>query len=880
MIGAVVLAVTVLPAPTGASAAAPAPTPVVVGNQLIDSRSGAVFAPHGANWPGFEYACVQGWGYSGSYSPAEAAAIASWGINVIRLPLNQSCWLGLPGQSYGTAAGYRAAVTAWVDQLNAAGVAVLLDLHWSAPAGVAATGQRAMADAQSVTFWSSVAGSFATNPSVMFDLFNEPYSRWNSATGSWAFQLTWECWQSGGCSAPAVDDTQPLTGATYTVTGMSALVAAVRGAGAAQPVFLGGLNYSNDLTGWLAHRPADTQLVASWHNYIGQGCDTTTCWNSQIAPVAAVVPVVATEFGQNSSTTSAGYMEGFMGWADAHGVGYMPWAWWDVQLAEDRGNSIYALINSDFSPKAPNGTAYRAHLAALASTTPPVTPTLTAGTLVKSTAGPAIYLVDGASALIPLAAMSTATDAGVPAAFTTVSPSALSGRAISAQPLRSIVLCAGAPFVSAEGMLWPVTPSLVAGLASTPLDPATCAVLARSSTTIAGALLLTGPTGGAIYTVTATGSKRPLLTMASVAQQSAPYPARYLRVGSAFLDSLPLGPAILPAGTLVRPSDSAAVYLVDGPDRLIPIASITSATDAGISGAISVVPRGDISAIPVAPAALTNVIDCTGGPYFSGSNRIWPVASALVAGLRATTLSAAVCSALPRGDATLARALLVKSPSSPAIFALTASGQKSRVLSGASMAALTAPDPARYVTVGDSFLGAIPEGPAVLSPGMLVKSSAGAAIYLVGGVDGLLPLRSLATVAEAGLATTYYEVPASALTGVPRASTLMGNLVECGGQPAVVAAGRLWQLAGVDTGSLPRPRLTPALCGTLTAGGTVTSWTVKSSSGPAIYLVSGGARHAIGSGATYAALAAGNPAGYFTMSDAYLASIPLGSPLP
>ena len=374
VIAAIALGAALISAPP-AQAAVTAPTPVVDGNRLIDTRTGEVFTPHGANWPGFEYACVQGWGYSGSFSADQAAAIASWGINVIRLPLNQSCWLGLPGTNYGggrSAIGYQTAVHSWVDMLNAAGVAVLLDLHWSAPAGVAATGQRAMADAQSVTFWSSVAGSFASNRSVMFDLFNEPYSRWNNATNSWAFQLTWDCWQSGGCLAPAVDDTQPLTSATYPVAGMTALVAAVRDAGAPQPVWLGGLNYSNDLTGWLAHRPADTQLVASWHNYIGQGCHTLSCWNSQIAPVSAVVPVVATEFGQNSSSTSAGYMEGFMTWADEHGIGYMPWAWWDVPYSEDHGNSNYALINSDFSPKAPNGTAYHAHLAALTPPTAPV----------------------------------------------------------------------------------------------------------------------------------------------------------------------------------------------------------------------------------------------------------------------------------------------------------------------------------------------------------------------------------------------------------------------------------------------------------------------------------------------------------------------------
>jgi putative cell wall-binding protein len=289
--------------------------------------------------------------------------MASWRINVVRLPLNQDCWLGLQGSPAGsgrTAAGYRAAVHDWVSILHSAGIAVILDLHSSAPAGYSAHGQRAMADAQSVTFWSSLATSFATDPSVIFDLFNEPYSRS-------PFTLTWSCWKSGGCQAPVEDDYSPIgpAHATYAVAGMDALVAAVRAAGAPQPVMLGGLNYSNDLTGWLASRPTDDQLVASWHNYPGQGCSSATCWNAQILPVAAVVPVVTGEFGQNSSATDAGYMEPFMNWADANGIGYLPWAWWDVPASESVSNSIYALINGDFSPKVPNGTAFHDHLAAV-----------------------------------------------------------------------------------------------------------------------------------------------------------------------------------------------------------------------------------------------------------------------------------------------------------------------------------------------------------------------------------------------------------------------------------------------------------------------------------------------------------------------------------
>jgi endoglucanase len=293
--------------------------------------------------------------------------MVSWGITAVRLPLNEACWLGVEGSpGYGTVAGYKAAIADWVAILNAAGLVVILDLHWTSPPGYPANGQRAMTSARSVTFWQQVAAAYAGNGSVMFDAFNEPYSRWNNATSSWAFQLTWACWRDGGCSAPVENDqTGTLSGTKFTVAGMSSLVAAIRGAGADQPILLGGLDYSNDLRGWLAHRPADSQLVASWHNYPAQRCRTTTCWNAEILPVAAVVPVIATEFGQTDGGNS--FLTAFMDWADTHGIGYAPWAWWRTDASDGTAANLYALIADDqFTPKYPAGTALHDHLASLA----------------------------------------------------------------------------------------------------------------------------------------------------------------------------------------------------------------------------------------------------------------------------------------------------------------------------------------------------------------------------------------------------------------------------------------------------------------------------------------------------------------------------------
>ena len=339
----------VLAAPPRAGAA-PALGVRVVGNELIDG-SGQPVRLLGVNRSGTEYACAQGWGiFDGPSDAASVAAIASWHTNAVRLPLNEDCWLGINGVSaqYGGAV-YRQAVVDYVSLLNSYGLIVILDLHWSAPGTALALGQQVMPDADhSPAFWLSVASTFRSTPGVVFDLYNEPHD------------VSWTCWLNGCTVGPS--------GGTWQAAGMQSLVDAVRSAGATQPAMVEPLAWGSDLSGWLAYEPADPvhQLVASVHIY-NFGCSSLACWNQAIPSVAAQVPVVTGELGEDDCQQS--FIDAYMNWADPLGVSYLGWTW-DAGGGWTCGGGPTLITDYAGTPSG-MGAGLQAHLAALAAAGPP-----------------------------------------------------------------------------------------------------------------------------------------------------------------------------------------------------------------------------------------------------------------------------------------------------------------------------------------------------------------------------------------------------------------------------------------------------------------------------------------------------------------------------
>lgn len=356
----------------------------VSGNQIVNA-SGQTVRPLGVDRSGTEFMCDAAGdntvfddgtnpgstGLTGAaldtYTNSQSiSTFQAWNIKAVRLPLNEDCWLGIngyPAASY-TAATYQQTIINYVNLLTANNIVVILDLHWAAPGTQQSKGQLAMPDLDHTpAFWTSVANTFKSNSSVIFDLFNEP------------FTTSWSCWLNGSTAASA----SPCSDVPFAVAGMQTMVNTVRATGAANVLMLGGLAYSNDLSGWLANKPADplNNLVASFHLYNFNACNYANCWYLNVASVAAKYPVVAGEIGENDCAHS--FIDTAMAWLDQYHIGYLAWAW----NVYNCGNFPSLISGYDGTPTA-YGVGLKNHLADLANgITPTPTPTPVPGTYCK-----------------------------------------------------------------------------------------------------------------------------------------------------------------------------------------------------------------------------------------------------------------------------------------------------------------------------------------------------------------------------------------------------------------------------------------------------------------------------------------------------------------
>jgi hypothetical protein len=323
----------------------------VSGNRIVNSQN-QVVPLHGVDKSGTEYECEGGpLVFDGPSDANSVTVLQSWAINIVRLPLNEDCWLGINGAAVGGTT-YQSTIVAYVNLLTAANISVIIELSLAAPGTTLANVQVPMPDSDhSPAFWTSAANTFKSNSSVIFDLFNEPYPDNNQDSAA-----AWACLKNGGT----------CPGVSYPAASMQSLVNAVRATGSTNVIMVPGVQYTNVLDQWLANKPTDPSgnLVASWHSYANQVCGNQSCWDSMVKPLLQSVPLIAGEIGETDC--AATFIAPLMSYLDANGGGYLAWAW------DTYDCSGFPSLISDYSGTPTGfGLGFRNHLLILDGQTPP-----------------------------------------------------------------------------------------------------------------------------------------------------------------------------------------------------------------------------------------------------------------------------------------------------------------------------------------------------------------------------------------------------------------------------------------------------------------------------------------------------------------------------
>ena len=314
----------------------------VSGANMVDD-TGTIVHLHGVNRSGTEYQCAHGAGFfDGPSDAASVAAMASWHINIVRVPINALCWLGdngVPSQYGGQ--NYINAIVTYVNLLHSYGIYAEISLMWSMPGNLPANESyqiNAPDQDHAPATWTGMAQAFKNDPNVILSPWGETY-------------VDYPCLMQG-CSDQASIGGDPgdSTGTCgsgcwhYQSAGMQEAVTDMRNAGYNGPIAIpcdkvanicadpnNGGSYANGT--WLTTKPTDpdNQILAEMHLYGGNTCDTTTCLNTTIKPILnAGYPVIFGETGDSydgSTCPGTTNLQTYLTWAEQNNVGTEAWAW-------------------------------------------------------------------------------------------------------------------------------------------------------------------------------------------------------------------------------------------------------------------------------------------------------------------------------------------------------------------------------------------------------------------------------------------------------------------------------------------------------------------------------------------------------------------------
>lgn len=243
-------------------------------------------------------------------NPAVFAAMHSWGMNTLRLPVAAYLY---------QQPGYMTFLDSVVQQANQAGLYVIISNFEVGSAG----GGNGVLDQQGLTFWQFIGQHYATNPMVMYDLINEPHN------------ASYNEWLNGGGS----------------VVGMQQVVNAIRNAGGKQIIVAEAIDIGTSFFQGFTTFISDPNIIYSVHIYFKDTTERSSSgWDTEFGNLAAKYPVLVGEwallpnarypsFCQGLDATSGTQLvQNFLTYMAQHQVSWTAWEFKTSHLILDTTN--------------------------------------------------------------------------------------------------------------------------------------------------------------------------------------------------------------------------------------------------------------------------------------------------------------------------------------------------------------------------------------------------------------------------------------------------------------------------------------------------------------------------------------------------------------
>lgn len=279
-------------------------------NKIIRREDGEPIRLRGVNRSGLEYANL-----GANITEQQIGHIVSeWGSNIIRLPFNQD-W-ALNGRADFTAEQYLQSIDQVIAWTSSLGAYTLLDLQWINTEVKIAP----LPDFNSPRLWRTLAERYRNEPSVLYDLYNEPHDTTAADWRYWATLLT---------------DT-------------------IRAVHPEALIFISGLDWGYDLRNVQIEA---RDVVYSTHVYPWK---TSPKWDRAFGDLADEVPVFAGEWGgRNDHLDWGSWLVSYLNELD---IGWTAWSWVDDPhlqfdgVATPFGALVKNALSSRVAPSTPDTT--------------------------------------------------------------------------------------------------------------------------------------------------------------------------------------------------------------------------------------------------------------------------------------------------------------------------------------------------------------------------------------------------------------------------------------------------------------------------------------------------------------------------------------------